>query len=494
MGWTALPIASGGVHGAVYGVSADGHVVVGYSNYGGSQSLRAACYWVDGGGPTLIGADPSEAYGVSADGSVIVGNANNRPFIWTAAGGMAAFGASGDNVASLSADGSRITGDVASGSNRQACYWDRPSLTRTALGFLAGHNYSRAFAVSADGTWIVGYSYAAASGGNTASMRGWRWSAATGMVDLGTLPQAVLGVRAFGVSNDGTLVAGDLDTGGNEAFRWTPSAGMSVPPVFLPTGASTSTAVSGDGTTIVGYAESPDTFQRQMCFWTASGITIPTPAPVDPTAPGYIEETYPTGVSADGRVIGGYTLTTYVMPWLWDTTDVVLVDPPGLVSGACGTPTTTSVTLQWTADPAGGAPASYNLRYHDATTTTWTEIDGLTTTSYTVGGLSNAASISWQVNAVNSVGESGWSETFMCGALVARPPGHQVFLEWSDDRGHSWSNPVGQTIGATGEYRAVPQWQRLGMARDRVFRISWSAPVPTALLGAYITADDRAKS
>jgi hypothetical protein len=61
-----------------------------------------------------------------------------------------------------------------------------------------------------------------------------------------------------------------------------------------------------------------------------------------------------------------------------------------------------------------------------------------------------------------------------------------IFLEWSDDRGHWFGSPVGQPMGGPGEYIKSLQWQRLGMGRDRVFRVSWSCPTPTALQGAWI--------
>ena len=63
----------------------------------------------------------------------------------------------------------------------------------------------------------------------------------------------------------------------------------------------------------------------------------------------------------------------------------------------------------------------------------------------------------------------------------------QVLLSWSDDRGRTWSNPIQGSIGATGEYLTSMQFQRLGMARDRVFSVEWSAPVDTALQGAWVT-------
>lgn len=64
----------------------------------------------------------------------------------------------------------------------------------------------------------------------------------------------------------------------------------------------------------------------------------------------------------------------------------------------------------------------------------------------------------------------------------------KVWLRWSDDRGRSWSNPVGQSLGKTGKYATSIQWTRLGMARDRVFELFWSNPTKTALNGASVEA------
>jgi hypothetical protein len=64
-----------------------------------------------------------------------------------------------------------------------------------------------------------------------------------------------------------------------------------------------------------------------------------------------------------------------------------------------------------------------------------------------------------------------------------------VSLRWSDDRGHTFGNPVTQDAGATGEYLTSVQWQRLGMARDRVFEIAWSSSVKRILQGAWLEAE-----
>lgn len=63
-----------------------------------------------------------------------------------------------------------------------------------------------------------------------------------------------------------------------------------------------------------------------------------------------------------------------------------------------------------------------------------------------------------------------------------------VSLRWSDTRGASYGNPVIQPMGSGGQLLTSVQWQRMGMARDRVFELSWSAPVRTALQGAFVQA------
>ncbi|CAG4900791.1 hypothetical protein [Paraburkholderia saeva] len=64
-----------------------------------------------------------------------------------------------------------------------------------------------------------------------------------------------------------------------------------------------------------------------------------------------------------------------------------------------------------------------------------------------------------------------------------------VYLRWSDTRGKSWGNAISVSLGMEGEYLTSLQFQRLGMARDRVFELSWSAPTKTALLGAWVQAE-----
>jgi hypothetical protein len=62
-----------------------------------------------------------------------------------------------------------------------------------------------------------------------------------------------------------------------------------------------------------------------------------------------------------------------------------------------------------------------------------------------------------------------------------------VSLRWSNDRGHTWGAPVAQSLNTSGTLTSL-QWQRLGLARDRVWELSWTAGGMVALQGAWIDA------
>lgn len=66
----------------------------------------------------------------------------------------------------------------------------------------------------------------------------------------------------------------------------------------------------------------------------------------------------------------------------------------------------------------------------------------------------------------------------------------QVMLQWSNDRGHSWSNEYWTTAGAIGARATRLIWRRLGQARDRVYRVKITDPVKVTLLGAEIDLEE----
>jgi hypothetical protein len=72
------------------------------------------------------------------------------------------------------------------------------------------------------------------------------------------------------------------------------------------------------------------------------------------------------------------------------------------------------------------------------------------------------------------------------GLAVGQGSSPIVLLSWSDDGGHTWSNEHPVSMGAMGKYRTRAKWWRLGVARDRVFRVATSEPVPVTWLGVEL--------
>jgi hypothetical protein len=87
---------------------------------------------------------------------------------------------------------------------------------------------------------------------------------------------------------------------------------------------------------------------------------------------------------------------------------------------------------------------------------------------------------------IQNEGGVPWNPTDgMLGAPANAP---LIYLRWSDDRGNTWSEPLAQTLGATGESFVRPSWRDLGQSFDRTYELFWSANVNTALNGAYLDA------
>lgn len=62
----------------------------------------------------------------------------------------------------------------------------------------------------------------------------------------------------------------------------------------------------------------------------------------------------------------------------------------------------------------------------------------------------------------------------------------QISLSWSDDYGFTWSPEILMPLGSIGQYRTRVLWNRLGMARNRVFQVKVTDPVRVTLLGAEL--------
>ncbi|MBI4605093.1 MAG: PEP-CTERM sorting domain-containing protein [Planctomycetes bacterium] len=179
-------IEGGGFHSEAYGVSGDGSVVAGYASYGsGFHAFR----WKGGTMEDLDDLDPkynhqSYAFAVSADGSVIAGSSDTAyPLL-----------------------------------EHEACLWKEGEDGPKGLGQLPGSPtmFSRALALSADGSVVAGWGTSGSSG--AAGHEAFIWSEGK-MEGLGDLPGGRFYSEAYAVSRDGSMVLGMSETGrGQEAF------------------------------------------------------------------------------------------------------------------------------------------------------------------------------------------------------------------------------------------------------------------------------------
>lgn len=66
------------------------------------------------------------------------------------------------------------------------------------------------------------------------------------------------------------------------------------------------------------------------------------------------------------------------------------------------------------------------------------------------------------------------------------PRGPQLILRHSRDGGHTWSDPQSKSCGQAGDYRARVMYRRLGRARDMVFEVSCTDPIPWRFVDGFI--------
>ena len=162
----------------------------------------------------------------------------------------------------VSADGTVVVGESRHKSGYDEAFRFRADTGLIQLGVVPGDSSSVADGVSADGSVIVGSSF----GTDT---QAFRWTQETGMVGLGTLPGGSRNSSARGVSADGSVIVGQCDgEAGFEAFVWDATHGMrSVRQLLVSQfglGANLrgwklrgATAVSADGSVVVGYGMNP---------------------------------------------------------------------------------------------------------------------------------------------------------------------------------------------------------------------------------------------
>jgi len=201
----------------------------------GTSGGHAFSWTVAGGMVDLgtLGGTQSDAYAVNENGQVvgvshyIVGVEDRHAFSWTASGGMIDLGTLGgiwSDARSVNGNG-QIAGFSATANGEAHAFSWTEAGGMIDLGTLGG-NYSAAMAINDNGT-VVGVSTNANN-----VQHAFSWTAAWGMVDLGTLSgtdplNSDLGSQGLALNNKGQVVGDSTTTNGQtHAFSWTAAGGM----------------------------------------------------------------------------------------------------------------------------------------------------------------------------------------------------------------------------------------------------------------------------
>jgi uncharacterized membrane protein len=246
---------------------------------------------------------------VSADGSVVVGYLADtprsliRPFRWTRAEGAAELVSNTEflnysNALALSADGDVVAGYASLGSRIGAFRWTQASgITMVGPGEQVG--------LSGDGATLVGADESWADGDHL-----YRSTPADGAFDLGLLGRPA-GVNAL--SGDGTTIVGwvgDTPSSSSRAFVWTSREG--VVRIGPSSATSRANAVSAGGSVVVG-AHTADGGSKDVAFrWDREhGFAD---LDLGALAIGSVDGSSASGITSDGTTIVG---TNAQGSWIW---------------------------------------------------------------------------------------------------------------------------------------------------------------------------------
>jgi uncharacterized membrane protein len=237
--------------------------------------------------PGVVLSENGTVLGVSCQSS----NCTEQGFRWTHQEGTSAFGgADSPHFTDVNQDASVAVGFLRTSSGNRAFRWTEAS-GFVDLGILLGGDPSSsswANGVSADGSVVVGL-----SGGGP-----FRWTLGSGMVKL-ALPSGAPSSSsgdAIAVSDDGSIVAGHLRSSSTNLLRWTATGEVEwiepSRPVFAATG------MSADGEVIVGKAHLGGVLEAFR--WTRLGGIVSLGRPTE------CPDTEPSAASGDGRIVAVY--------------------------------------------------------------------------------------------------------------------------------------------------------------------------------------------
>ena len=267
----------------------------------------------------------SQANAVNSDGSQVFGqavndNGENHAVVWSGSnwanktdlGTLKTDNSGSSQVNAISADGLVVAGEAASDNNfRRAVVWSGSNwTTKTDLGTLKADNSgsSVVYALSRDGSVAIG---GAADDGHVYWLRPIVWSGSNWATktDLGTLRTDNTGFSlATAVSDDGSIVVGSAtsDSEVSRAIVWSGSNWADKKDLGTlkrdNSGESNGNAVSGDGSLVVGDAGN-DNGDHHATVWSGSNWATKTDlGTLKSDNSGYSTA---RAASSDGSVVGG---------------------------------------------------------------------------------------------------------------------------------------------------------------------------------------------
>jgi hypothetical protein len=111
------------------------------------------------------------------------------------------------------------------------------------------------------------------------------------------------------------------------------------------------------------------------------------------------------------------------------------------------------------------------------------ELKEITTTSFVADIETGQELNTGEIDQTLSPWSNGWSNGF--GPIIVNGS-PRIALRLSRNGGATWGNYRPRQFISAGKYRSMMRWRGLGMGRDLVAELSWSAPMQTALQGAYV--------
>lgn len=252
-------------------------------------------------------------YALSKNGKVMAANIGGEIFRWTSAGGFVDLGL-GDTFNSsigISADGNTIvTGRTGPDGNSNPAMWQAATgwvdLGHPAEGCIIDSSWGDAWSVNGDGTAVVGLSW------YCPGAEGFEWTKEAGIVGLGHPTGA--SSRATAISADGSTIVGfyeDPVQGFRRPVRWISGSTDLFLGTDLP---GEGIAVSSDGSQIVGQATDSTGNGRAFYYTAAGGLVSLGVLGGNP-----IDQSVANGVSDNGIVVGASINPTFwtSQPFVW---------------------------------------------------------------------------------------------------------------------------------------------------------------------------------